>query len=462
MSTEPTTALTFSQLRKANVHRLPTFKNCHGEPAHSEPDGSDWIPAQWLQAIVGELGEYANKRKKFEIGDIDLEEFNEHAAKELADVQIYLDILAFRLGIDLGAATVAKFNEVSARVGSHVFIRFPSPPAPSSVTLEQVLVSPTMLDRVFAPLRRIASGWRVTANCLCDSDGEGPSRKSLHSCAMQLEDACKALEEDAKKELAALFSQPSPPPAPPACPFAKSDMTPCVQQDGDMARADDGVCVGCGRSAPAAEPSPPPASAEEGEGLQFYPLRTDMHPSTVETEKQLRIANTLFPKVEAENARLTASLAAAERERDGLRENNAQLRTARDGLQGRADECESSLATATDCMNTWAREWRVAEVRDPYRGMHLRELADRLWVRAMEKINLPTLKAERLESDLAAAERELAEAQRKAEAWDALREDVREYQRRSNFTLAEIAYGRVISKMDSLLAAPAEKEKTDA
>ena len=30
------------------------------------------------------------------------------------------------------------------------------------------------------------------------------------------------------------------------CPRAKSDMTPCIIKDGDVAFADDGVCVGCG------------------------------------------------------------------------------------------------------------------------------------------------------------------------------------------------------------------------
>lgn len=118
-----TGGLTFNTLRSANKARLPTFKNKHGLPAHSEPDGSDWSPAQWLQAMVGEIGEYANFRKKFERGDITEAEFQEAAAKELADVQIYLDLLAFRLGIDLGRATLEKFNEVSLRVHSPVHIR---------------------------------------------------------------------------------------------------------------------------------------------------------------------------------------------------------------------------------------------------------------------------------------------------------------------------------------------------
>lgn len=131
--TEITTGLTFNSLREANKQRLPQFKNKHGELAHSKPDGSDWTPAQWLQAVVGELGEYANIRKKYERGDLDAAEYADLARKELADVQTYLDLLAFRAldtpegvshetGIDLGQATIDKFNEVSKRVGSSVVL----------------------------------------------------------------------------------------------------------------------------------------------------------------------------------------------------------------------------------------------------------------------------------------------------------------------------------------------------
>jgi len=112
--------LTFSDLRAANIARLPLFKNSKGVIAHAKPDGSDWTPAEWLEAVIGELGEYANERKKYRRGDRTLEEFNILARKELADVLIYLDLLAFQLGIDLGEAIVEKFNEVSDRVGCDV------------------------------------------------------------------------------------------------------------------------------------------------------------------------------------------------------------------------------------------------------------------------------------------------------------------------------------------------------
>lgn len=113
-------SISFSDLREANKTRLPLFKNRLGKPAHSEPDGSDWCLAQWCNAVCGELGEAANLIKKIERGDMTLDAGRPLLAKELADVATYLDLLAFRAGVDLGEATRDKFNEVSDRVGCDV------------------------------------------------------------------------------------------------------------------------------------------------------------------------------------------------------------------------------------------------------------------------------------------------------------------------------------------------------
>lgn len=107
--------LSFSTLRKANLERLPHFKNAKGKKAHS-PDGSDWCLAQWSNAVLGELGEAANLIKKIERGDFELAEVREELGKEFADAVIYLDILAFRAGIDLGQATTSKWNLVSKKI----------------------------------------------------------------------------------------------------------------------------------------------------------------------------------------------------------------------------------------------------------------------------------------------------------------------------------------------------------
>ena len=111
-------SLTFDELRLANIKRLPEFKTKQGKPAHSEPDGSDWSLGEWVCAVTGEMGELANLIKKVRRGDITLEESMQEIADELADTVTYLDILAFRCGVDLGEAVISKFNRVSERVES--------------------------------------------------------------------------------------------------------------------------------------------------------------------------------------------------------------------------------------------------------------------------------------------------------------------------------------------------------
>jgi NTP pyrophosphatase (non-canonical NTP hydrolase) len=138
----PMSNLTFDQLRHANVNRLPHFKNRKGEPAHSETDGSDWLLSAWSNAASGEFGEVAEALldfmlftkiaqhlgkgsdliKKIERGDVTLDEKRKALADEFADVITYVDILAFRSGIDLGEAARSKWNEVSERVGYSVRI----------------------------------------------------------------------------------------------------------------------------------------------------------------------------------------------------------------------------------------------------------------------------------------------------------------------------------------------------
>lgn len=80
----------------------------------------DWAPADWLEALVGEVGEYANWSKKYKRGDISRAKFLTEAAKELADVQCYLTLLADSLHTNLEQAVIEKFNEVSERVDSPI------------------------------------------------------------------------------------------------------------------------------------------------------------------------------------------------------------------------------------------------------------------------------------------------------------------------------------------------------
>jgi NTP pyrophosphatase (non-canonical NTP hydrolase) len=110
-----TNGLSFNTLRGASIRRQqhPKYANC-----------AQWDHSKWLQALVGEVGEFANDAKKFDRGDLTEAEFREKATKELADVVTYVDSLAAYLGIDLGRAVVDKFNEVSERIGSNVVMAY--------------------------------------------------------------------------------------------------------------------------------------------------------------------------------------------------------------------------------------------------------------------------------------------------------------------------------------------------
>jgi NTP pyrophosphatase (non-canonical NTP hydrolase) len=121
-----TDGLTFRTLRDGNVERLPLFKDKKGRRCHpripSQRPGSNWSAAQWLQAIVGELGEYANLRKKVERGDFTEAEAKEMLKAEIADVVIYIDLLAHNLGIDLGEAVMSTWNAKSEALGIPIYL----------------------------------------------------------------------------------------------------------------------------------------------------------------------------------------------------------------------------------------------------------------------------------------------------------------------------------------------------
>lgn len=91
-----------------------------------------------LVALVGKLGLFANARKKLDRGDFTLAEYQPWADALQLTIYTTLEylfnttdkpgpfiddkVINVGSGIDLGAATVQKFNEVSERVGSNVFI----------------------------------------------------------------------------------------------------------------------------------------------------------------------------------------------------------------------------------------------------------------------------------------------------------------------------------------------------
>lgn len=84
-----------------------------------------WTHADWVTAMVGELGEACNILKKLrraESGtpnqfDPPEEQLREMLAEELADTFLYFNLLCNDLQIDLPAAVVKKFNETSVKYG---------------------------------------------------------------------------------------------------------------------------------------------------------------------------------------------------------------------------------------------------------------------------------------------------------------------------------------------------------
>lgn len=116
--------LTFHALREANEQRLQDFRNARGELVHR--DKPEWSLSQWGCALAGEVGEALNIVKKMERGDFTMAEWNNRhkheLANELADVMIYLDLLALHAGISLPEAIVHKFNLVSNRINSTIHL----------------------------------------------------------------------------------------------------------------------------------------------------------------------------------------------------------------------------------------------------------------------------------------------------------------------------------------------------
>ena len=72
----------------------------------------EWSPTDWACAMAGECGEACNLIKKLRRGD---SVRVENIGKELADIVIYADLLAARLGLSLETCVRDKFNEVSHR-----------------------------------------------------------------------------------------------------------------------------------------------------------------------------------------------------------------------------------------------------------------------------------------------------------------------------------------------------------
>ena len=113
--------LTFAEITAVNIARCNRWHR---------GGINDWTPERWMTATTGELGEAANALKKLfriddEIANISeadrqistRQEAIDKIAEEVADTFIYLNLFACRLGIDLAAEVVKKFNSTSERYG---------------------------------------------------------------------------------------------------------------------------------------------------------------------------------------------------------------------------------------------------------------------------------------------------------------------------------------------------------
>lgn len=112
--------LTFAELRAVSVRRS---EEAFGHKLTA------WSVAEWANAMAGEVGEACNIAKKMIRGDYPdmyaLADAERELGKELADVVMYADLLAARLGVDLGKVVREKFNEVSRRRRSPIRLDLP-------------------------------------------------------------------------------------------------------------------------------------------------------------------------------------------------------------------------------------------------------------------------------------------------------------------------------------------------
>lgn len=97
----------FDALRELNIER------CEAKDGFKH-NLLSWSPTDWGCAMGGECGEALNLIKKLRRGEeIDPVQIG----KEIADVVIYADLLAARLGLRLGDLVRMKFNQKSRDIG---------------------------------------------------------------------------------------------------------------------------------------------------------------------------------------------------------------------------------------------------------------------------------------------------------------------------------------------------------
>ncbi len=100
----------FNRIAQVNIERSN----------HFEAGASNFTLGDFGCAMAGEAGELCNIIKKLRRNELGIRMNQPHQAEllrkaeeEIADVYLYLDLIATKLGIDLPAAIVKKFNKTS-------------------------------------------------------------------------------------------------------------------------------------------------------------------------------------------------------------------------------------------------------------------------------------------------------------------------------------------------------------
>lgn len=102
--------LSFKVLRKSNELRLSQFKIFRASTLNKK---INWNLEQWILNLTGEVGKAYSIIKGIKKDNLTIEEIKEDLTEQLAYIQIHLDILANEANIDLGKATIDKFNKIS-------------------------------------------------------------------------------------------------------------------------------------------------------------------------------------------------------------------------------------------------------------------------------------------------------------------------------------------------------------
>lgn len=117
---EPAKPLTFRRFSAANIVRCQS-------PLGFNHKLNSWSTSDWMTATLGELGEAANLVKKLNRvrdgipGNSETEaELRSSLRDEIADVFIYLDLMAQSLGFYLEDAVREKFDRTSEKIGSEI------------------------------------------------------------------------------------------------------------------------------------------------------------------------------------------------------------------------------------------------------------------------------------------------------------------------------------------------------